>query len=251
MVLYEGSPKALPTATPDLALKPPAAPDLHAESPGEVIALTAPAGASRPIGSWNKLAPSTAVYSGGAVTAPRTLLDIFFHSVDNFPDATALDDGVVQLTYLDVLNRIEKVSVAMREAGIGTGDRVGIRVPSGTVELYIAILAALYRGAAYVPVDHDEPQERARLVWKEASVTAVIESGLNVRLLPDSPPRGEDRPLTATTMPGSSSPQGPPESPRGWRSHTDLRRHSWTPRLLCTASMLRWDRGIGSWPGFR
>ncbi|GAA1115743.1 non-ribosomal peptide synthetase [Nesterenkonia jeotgali] len=194
MVLYEGSPKALPTATPDLALKPPAAPDLHAESPGEVIALTAPAGASRPIGSWNKLAPSTAVYSGGAVTAPRTLLDIFFHSVDNFPDATALDDGVVQLTYLDVLNRIEKVSVAMREAGIGTGDRVGIRVPSGTVELYIAILAALYRGAAYVPVDHDEPQERARLVWKEASVTAVIESGLNVRLLPDSPPRGEDRP---------------------------------------------------------
>ena len=193
MVLYEGSPKAVPSVTPDLALKTSSAPVHPEATTDEVIALTAPAGASKLNGSRNTLAPSTAVYSGGAVTAPRTLLDIFFDTVDNFPDAIALDDGVVALTYLDLLGRIESVSLTMREAGIGTGDRVGIRVPSGTVDLYIAVLAALYRGAAYVPVDHDEPEERARLVWPEAGVTAVIESGLNLRLLEESPPRGADR----------------------------------------------------------
>ncbi|MGJ9372603.1 Pls/PosA family non-ribosomal peptide synthetase [Nesterenkonia sp. CF4.4] len=194
MVLYEGSPKAVPSVTPDLALKTYPDPVHRETAPNEVSALTAPAGASKVNGFGNTLAPSTAVYSGGAVTTPRTLLDIFFHSVDNFPDAIALDDGVVALTYLELLGRIDTVSLTMRAAGIGTGDRVGIRVPSGTVDLYIAILAALYRGAAYVPVDHDEPDERAKLVWQEAGVTAVVESGLNVRLLPDSPPRGADRP---------------------------------------------------------
>ncbi|MCH8564026.1 AMP-binding protein [Nesterenkonia sp. YGD6] len=193
MVLYEGSPKALPSLAPDLALKTSSVPVRREETPHEVLALTAPAGSSKYRGNF---APSTAVYSGGTVPAPRTLLDIFFHAVDNYPDAIAIDDGVVALTYMDLLGRIESVALTMRESGIGTGDRVGIRVPSGTADLYIAILAALIRGAAYVPVDHDEPEDRASLVWTEADVTAVVESGLNVRLRPESPPRGADRPPT-------------------------------------------------------
>lgn len=179
--------------TPDLTIETSSAPARRDGTSLEVPALNAPAGVSRLAAGAYDLAPSTAVYSGGAVTAPRTLLDIFFHTVDNYPDAIALDDGVVALTYMDLLGRIESVAQTMRESGICTGDRVGIRVPSGTNELYIAVLSALYRGAAYVPVDFDEPEERARLVWSEASVTAVIESGLNVRLRPESPPQGEYR----------------------------------------------------------
>jgi hypothetical protein len=37
------------------------------------------------------------------------------------------------------------------QAGIGAGDKVGVRIPSGTNELYVAILATLSVGAAYVP----------------------------------------------------------------------------------------------------
>ena len=40
-----------------------------------------------------------------------------------------------------------------------------MRIPSGTSELYISILAILHIGAAYVPVDADDPDERARLVF--------------------------------------------------------------------------------------
>ncbi|MBO0595376.1 amino acid adenylation domain-containing protein [Nesterenkonia sp. E16_7] len=191
MVLYEGSPQALPSVTPELASKASPAPVRREENSGEVIALTAPAGPPKLSDHRRHLAPSTAVYSGGAVAAPRTLLDIFFTTVDNYPDAIALDDGVVALTYMDLLGRIESVAQILRESGIGTGDRVGIRVPSGTNDLYIAVLAAMNRGAAYVPVDHDEPEERATLVWEEASVSAVIGSGLNVHLRPESPPHGK------------------------------------------------------------
>ena len=62
-------------------------------------------------------------------------------------------------------------------AGIGAGDRVGIRVTSGRAELYLSVLAVLSVGAAYVPVDVDDPGERAELVWSAAGVCAVVGDG--------------------------------------------------------------------------
>ena len=43
-------------------------------------------------------------------------------------------------------------------------------MPSGSYALYVAILATLATGAAYVPVDADDPDERAELVFGEAGV---------------------------------------------------------------------------------
>ena len=51
---------------------------------------------------------------------------------------------------------------------------------SGTNDLYIAILAVLRAGAAYVPVDIDDPVERAGLVFREAGVVAVVTDGPTV-----------------------------------------------------------------------
>ena len=64
--------------------------------------------------------------------------------------------------------------------GVRPGDRVGVRIASGTAELYVAILAALVAGAAYVPVDADDPDERARLVFGEADVAVVLGDGAEV-----------------------------------------------------------------------
>ena len=52
----------------------------------------------------------------------------------------------------------------------GTGSASAIR--SGTVDLYVAIMGVLVAGAAYVPVDADDPDERARTVFGEAAVAA-------------------------------------------------------------------------------
>jgi non-ribosomal peptide synthetase-like protein len=49
-----------------------------------------------------------------------------------------------------------------------------VRIPSGTNELYISILAVLLIGAAYVPVDADDPDERAKLVFGEARVAGML-----------------------------------------------------------------------------
>jgi non-ribosomal peptide synthetase-like protein len=115
----------------------------------------------------------------GSAQAPplRTLVHILLDSVERFPDASALDDGRTSLSYAELLREVKVYAVRLREAGVRAGDKVGVRIPSGTNELYIAILAVLYAGAAYVPVDADDPEERARLVFDEAGVAAVLTAG--------------------------------------------------------------------------
>ncbi|MDT7719506.1 MAG: hypothetical protein QOE94_517, partial [Mycobacterium sp.] len=110
---------------------------------------------------------------------PRTLIDILYDTSACYPEAAAIDDGTVQLTYSELISDIEASVAWLAARGIGRGDRIGIRMPSGSFALYEAILATLALGAAYVPVDADDPDERAELVFGEANVVAIVgEAGM-------------------------------------------------------------------------
>ena len=128
-----------------------------------------------------------AVYWSRPATPPRTLLNVLEATAFAFPAAPAIDDGVGTLSYSALLGQLHVIGRRIRAHGIGTGDRIGIRVPSGTAELYVAILAVLAVGAAYVPVDVDDPDERAETVWAEAGVCAVIESAGRIAVRPVRP----------------------------------------------------------------
>ncbi|GGZ55387.1 amino acid adenylation protein [Streptomyces subrutilus] len=122
----------------------------------------------------------SARFSAGPAAPPRTLVDVFEASVRAYPDEPALDDGTTRLTYRALAAEVERRRRALAAAGVGLGDRVGVRVPSGTTELYAAVLAVLAAGAAYVPVDAEDPDERAELVFGEAGVRAVVGAGQRV-----------------------------------------------------------------------
>ena len=119
--------------------------------------------------------------------APRTLIDILVASAEAFPDATALDDGRQPFSYSELMEAVRAKGRQLHLAGLGAGDKIGIRIPSGTRELYIAILATLYIGAAYVPVDADDPEERARLVFGEAKVAGILTDGDTIQVTPGRP----------------------------------------------------------------
>ncbi|MDX1878517.1 Pls/PosA family non-ribosomal peptide synthetase [Mycolicibacterium sp. 141076] len=122
--------------------------------------------------------PPQYVRSANAPQA-RTLIDILYATADQYPDAPAIDDGTVQLTYAELIADVEESVAWLAARGIGRGDRIGIRMPSGSYALYVSILATLATGAAYVPVDADDPEERAALVFGEAGVVGIItEAGL-------------------------------------------------------------------------
>ncbi|MCT1690691.1 amino acid adenylation domain-containing protein [Brevibacterium sp. p3-SID960] len=120
-------------------------------------------------------------FPGAHRAAPeRTLIDILIDVASQHPEAPALDDGVRSISYTQLLEAMRDFGHQLHDAGVGPGDTVGVRVPSGTPDLYIAILSTLMIGAAYVPVDVDDPDERAATVFSEASVTAIVTAGLQI-----------------------------------------------------------------------
>jgi non-ribosomal peptide synthetase-like protein len=119
-------------------------------------------------------AAERALFRSGDAAAERTLLDILGETATAFPNAAAIDAGGDVLSYRRLLEEVEAYGRRLTAAGVGLGDRVGVRISSGTAELYIAILAILSVGAAYVPVDADDPDERAEMVFGEAEVAAVV-----------------------------------------------------------------------------
>jgi non-ribosomal peptide synthetase-like protein len=125
--------------------------------------------------------------SAGPAPAPRTLLDVLEETAARFPHAPALDDGHGCLDYTALLAEVGALAERLWAAGVRRGDRVGVRVPSGTADLYVSILAVLAAGAAYVPVDADDPGERAALVFAEAAVCAVIGEDRRVTRLHPAP----------------------------------------------------------------
>ncbi|HMR49608.1 MAG TPA: amino acid adenylation domain-containing protein [Arachnia sp.] len=111
----------------------------------------------------------------GELAAPeRTLVDILRATAAAHPEASALDDGSGALSYAELRDASERQAAALRAAGVRRGDRVGLRVDSGSRQLYIAILGIMLAGASYVPVDADDADERARLVFDEAEVAGIV-----------------------------------------------------------------------------
>ncbi|WP_234327533.1 Pls/PosA family non-ribosomal peptide synthetase [Streptomyces sp. NRRL WC-3742] len=104
-------------------------------------------------------------------------MDIFWRSVSRFPSAVGVDGGGVVLDYAGLWGEVEALAGVLAGHGVGAGDRVGVRLRSGGVGLYVGILAVLRCGASYVPVDFDDPDERAELVWGDAGVCGVLGEG--------------------------------------------------------------------------
>jgi non-ribosomal peptide synthetase-like protein len=147
------------------------------------------------------LSTTPAVFRSDTAPASRTLLDILDDTVARHPDAPAIDDGAQVYDYRRLAAEVDAVRQKLAASGIGAGDRVGIRISSGTADLYVAILGVLAAGAAYVPVDADDPDERAELVFGEAGVCAVLGDGLA---------------MTSLAPPGGTSPDRPGPDDDAW-----------------------------------
>jgi non-ribosomal peptide synthetase component F len=76
-----------------------------------------------------------AVFPHAAAAPARTLISIFQNTAARCPDAPALDDGLACLDYRALEAEASSLAARLHGAGIGVGDRVGVRVPSGTAEL--------------------------------------------------------------------------------------------------------------------
>lgn len=77
------------------------------------------------------------------------------------------------LGYAELDASIRTAAAALRRAGVGGGDLVGIHVPR-SLEMLVAVLAVLRAGAAYVPLDPEFPLQRLQFVCGDAGLRHIV-----------------------------------------------------------------------------
>lgn len=94
-------------------------------------------------------------------------------SMENYPDNPAVVAADGSLTYGELAYKVKYLAGLLLAAGVKKNDRVGVLFEKGSAQL-IAVLAVIYVGAAYVPIEYDLPLERIHCSLQEAGVKNVI-----------------------------------------------------------------------------
>jgi amino acid adenylation domain-containing protein len=118
-------------------------------------------------------APPTA--RGGAPAPGGRLPDLVAEQAARTPDAVAVEapDGAGTLTYRELVARADRVAAGLRGRGVHRGHVLGVAM-APSLDLVVAILGAMSAGAAYLPLDLDDPQARTAFVLDDARPTAVL-----------------------------------------------------------------------------
>ncbi|MFI6650449.1 amino acid adenylation domain-containing protein [Streptomyces sp. NPDC050529] len=107
----------------------------------------------------------------GAVAA--SLTEAFGAQAHRTPDAPAVVDGTVTLSYRELAQTARGLASALTGWGVGAEDGVGVLV-GRSAAVVSATLGAVGAGAAYVPMDPAWPAERLARVAEAADVRALV-----------------------------------------------------------------------------
>jgi amino acid adenylation domain-containing protein len=137
-----------------------------------------------------------------------TLHELFRRQAARTPDRVAVvpADGTGPLTFAQLDTASDRLAAALRADGVGTGDLVAVLLERAP-HLLVAVMAVLKAGAAYVPIDPQNPAERVRFVLDDCAATVLLTSagmpvptgiGATVRHV-DAPVHPADAPPPAAT----------------------------------------------------
>ncbi|MFT4047564.1 MAG: amino acid adenylation domain-containing protein [Solimonas sp.] len=104
---------------------------------------------------------------------PLTLRDALITQARRTPQALALRDAAVGLTYAELRAQVCALAQALIAQGVRPGDIVAVALPR-SARLGIALLAVIEAGAAYLPLDLSYPDERLAYMLGDARPRLLI-----------------------------------------------------------------------------
>ncbi|MBO2458682.1 FadD3 family acyl-CoA ligase [Actinomadura violacea] len=105
----------------------------------------------------------------GELTIPAVLA----RAAEAFPDAEAVVDGDVRVTFAQLRDRVREASAAFAGAGVEPGDRIAIWAPN-SLGWIVSVLGAMGAGATLVPLNTRYKGEEARWPLTRARVKMLF-----------------------------------------------------------------------------
>ncbi|MBW8849118.1 MAG: AMP-binding protein, partial [Burkholderiales bacterium] len=114
-------------------------------------------------------------FNATEAAAPRwhSITQAFAAQVHLCPQAVALVDGELSLSYAQLDAHATELAHRLRASGVGPGQFVATLLPRSAA-LVIAELAVLKAGSAYVPVDTELPESRQALLLGSCRASALL-----------------------------------------------------------------------------
>jgi non-ribosomal peptide synthetase-like protein len=101
------------------------------------------------------------------------LAELFEAQSELRPNHTAVECGGTRLSYAEVERQANQLAHLLRSRGVGPGSFVALLLPR-SADVYVAILAILKAGAAYVPLDPEYPADRIAWILGDCRVHTLI-----------------------------------------------------------------------------
>ncbi len=119
------------------------------------------------------------------VQPTSTVQELIEAQVKRTPDAPAVCCGEQRLSYQALNSRANQLAHHLRAQNVKPGDRIGICLPPG-IEIFIAVLASIKAGAAYVPMDVSYPTDRLQHMASNAELHSLISNSSQLEQLPQT-----------------------------------------------------------------
>lgn len=110
------------------------------------------------------------------------LHQLFYHSVEKYPERIACINGDEQLTYLEIYQYAIGLSEQLTKYQVKPNELVAMILPKGWRQV-AAALGVMFAGAAYLPLDVKWPEARLNELLIDANVNVVITDEINKELI--------------------------------------------------------------------
>ncbi len=147
-----------------------------------------------------------AMWQGGPRRAdrdPPCIPELFARQAARRPDAVAVTDGAVDITYGELNRRADEIAHRLHRAGVRPETLVGLCVTRSPA-MIAGLLGILKAGAAYLPLDPAYPTERLAWMLEDSGASVVLTTPRDAGRLPDGPARL----LMLDTAPGNLNTPG-------------------------------------------
>ncbi|MFF4393733.1 amino acid adenylation domain-containing protein [Streptomyces sp. NPDC001552] len=137
------------------------------DAPSSTIEILGAAERGQVLEEWNDTAVPVTTGS---------LPELFEAQVRRTPERTAVVSALsvgTEMTYAQLNARANRLARLLIDEGVGPEQYVAVALPR-TAQLFVAVLAVLKAGAAYVPVDPGYPAERIAFMLADAAPAAVL-----------------------------------------------------------------------------